>query len=322
MEFVLFVTALVLALVVNLTAAALRGEHRRVRSAAAGHHGSQPTPYELAYLSGGPLRVVNTALGVLARGGAIRVSRGGQVSLVLGARPSPEPIEQAVLDALRARGNSCSVGELRRTTADGQAMSGLRYRLVGMGLLVPDGALTGAARLLSRLLLLTLLSVVFVIGAFLAVPARGFYGAAAVLIGFLAVAGGLVTYLRQRRALRGLLSKAGHDVLASARRVHVRGARPTTPDLAFAVAVPVALYGLGELGDPGLEEELKRSSTQNAGCAGGSCGGGSSGSDASYGGGGDFGSGGWGGGDSGGGDSGGGSSCGGGGCGGGCGGGG
>ncbi|MDP9865063.1 MULTISPECIES: TIGR04222 domain-containing membrane protein [Streptosporangium] len=323
MEFVLFVIAFALAVAVNATAAAVRHEHRRVRSVAANHHGGQFSPYELAYLSGGPLRVVNTALGLLARGGAVRVSRGGQVSLVVGALPSPEPIEQAVLDALRARGNSCPAGELRRTVADGQAMSGLRYRLLGMGLLVPDGSLAGAGRLLNRLLLLTVFAAVFEVGAVLSVSDWGFFGVAAVVIGTVAWMSGLVSYLRQKQALRGVLSKAGHDVLGSARKVHVRGARPATPDLAFAVGVPVALYGLGELGDPGLEEELKRGQAQgSAGCAGGSCGGGSSSSgDASYGGGGDFGSGGWGsgGGDSGGGDSGGGSSCGGG-CGGGCGG--
>nr|BFE83590.1 hypothetical protein GCM10020093_061910 [Planobispora longispora] len=151
----------------------------------------------------------------------------------------------------------------------------------------------------------------------------------AMLVGALATVLGLSAYRRQKRTLRNVLSRAGHDVLDSARRVHVRGARPATADLAFAIGAPVALYGLSELDDPALTEELAHRD-QATGSVGGACGGGSGGSGdgSSYGdsssyGGGDIGSGGWGG-DSGGGssDSGGGSSCGGGGgCGGGCGGG-
>ncbi|MEU4406587.1 TIGR04222 domain-containing membrane protein [Streptosporangium sp. NPDC023963] len=322
MEFSLFVIAFVVGLVILSTAFALHREHRRVRSAMIGHYGGPPNPYELAYLSGGPRRVINTALGLLARAGAIRISRGGQASLVAGARPSPDPIEHAVMESLHQRGGSAPVGEVRRAVAEGRSVDGLRYRLLGLGLLVPEGALDHAQVLLSRLQITSIIEVVVVAGILLA-GATGGFGTFALLVGMFSVIGGFSVYARQKRALRDVLSHTGHEVLASARRTYIRGARPVAPDLAFAVGIPVALYGLSELDEPGLEEELQRQTASgSSSCASGACGGGSSSGDASsFGGGGDFGSGGWGGSSDGGGsgDGGGGSSCGGG-CGGGCGG--
>ncbi|MEU4833221.1 TIGR04222 domain-containing membrane protein [Streptosporangium sp. NPDC023615] len=311
----LFVVAVAIALVVILTASALRREQRRVRSVMAGNSAGPPTPYELAYLSGGPRRVINTALGLLAKAGPIRISRGGLVSLVAGAPPSPDPVEHAVMETLHQRGGSAPVGDLRRAVAEGKAMEGLRYRLLGLGLLVPDSALDHARTLLNRLLIASVAAAVFTVGCLIAGP--GLRGLPTVLIGLLATIGGLSSYSRQRRMLRDTLSRSGRDVLAAAYRSHARGARPATADLAFAVGIPVALYGLGELGEPGLQEELQRPDSSGSS---GACGGGSPGAwDVNYGGGGgDMGSGGWG--DSGGssgssGDSGGssGSSCGGGG---------
>ncbi|MEU8383778.1 TIGR04222 domain-containing membrane protein [Streptosporangium sp. NPDC048865] len=323
MGFSLFVVVLAVGLVILSTALTLHREHRRVRSAMIGHYGGPPNPYELAYLSGGPRRVVNTALGVLARAGAIRISRGGQASLVAGARPSPDPVEHAVMESLHMRGGSAPVGEVRRTVAEGQSVDGLRYRLLGLGLLVPEGALDHAQVLLGRLQLASIVEVIVVAGILLA-GATGGFGTLALLVGAVAAIGGFSVHARQRRTLRDALSNAGHQVLASARVTYARGARPLAPDLAFAVGIPVALYGLGELNEPGLEEELQRQNSASGSCASGACGGGSgSGDGASFGGGGDFGSGGWGGsGDGGGGssDGGGGSSCGGGCGGGGCGG--
>ncbi|GAA3028936.1 TIGR04222 domain-containing membrane protein [Streptosporangium longisporum] len=324
----LFVVAVAIGLVVVLTASALSREQRRVRSVMAGHGAGPPTPYELAYLSGGPRRVINTAIGLLARAGVIRVSRGGLVSLVAGATPSPDPVEYALMEALHQRGGSVPLSDLRRAVSDGKALEGLRYRLLGLGLLVPESALDHARSLLNRLLIATVAAAVFTAGCLLAGP-RGL-GILVLLVGVLSTVVGLSTYSRQKRALRDALSRSGHDVLAAARRTHVRGVRSATPDLAFAVGFPVALYGLSELNEPGLEDELQRQDTggSSGGCAAGACGGGSPGSgDVTYGGGGgDIGSGGWGdsggssgdsGGSSGGSSCGGGGGCGGGGCGGG-----
>ncbi|MGC5014616.1 TIGR04222 domain-containing membrane protein [Streptosporangium sp. DT93] len=321
----LFVVAVAIALVVILTASALRREQRRVRSVMAGNGAGPPTPYELAYLSGGPRRVVNTALGLLAKAGPIRVSRGGLVSLVAGAPPSPDPIEHAVMEALHLRGGTAPLGDLRRAVSEGKGMESLRYRLLGLGLLVPDSALDHARILLKRLLIASVAAAVFTVGCLVAGPGQSI---PAVLIGLLATIGGLSSHARQKRALRDTLSRSGRDVLTTAYRTHVRGTRPVTGDLAFAIGVPVALYGLGELNEPGLQEELQRPDPGGAtsGCATGACGGGSGSGDGSFGGGGDFGSGGWGdsggssgdsGGSSGGSSCGGGGGCGGGGCGGG-----
>ncbi|MFC7647730.1 TIGR04222 domain-containing membrane protein [Streptosporangium lutulentum] len=171
MQVVLYVVVIALILIVGSARAALRREHRRVRSAVT-HHRGEMTPYELAYLAGGPRRVINTALGMLARAGAIRVSRGGQISLVAGTRGSPDPVEHAILEALRARGGSGPAGELRRTVADGETMSGLRYRLLGMGLIVPDEAFGHAWKLLNRLLILSVLALAVEVGMLVAASPR------------------------------------------------------------------------------------------------------------------------------------------------------
>ena len=256
MGFPLFVIALVTGLAIACTAITLGREHRRVRSAVIRYHGGPPTPYELAYLAGGPRRVINTALGMLARAGVIRVSPGGQVSLVAGAAPVPDPVERDVTEALAQRGGSAPVGELRHLASGGQAVDGLRYRLLGLGLLVPEGVLDYAEGLLNRLLVASVVETV-VMAAILATGAAAGIGALALLVGLLSAFGGFTVHARQKRALRDVLSHAGRDVLASARRTHVRGGRPVAPDLAFAVGVPVALYGLGELKEPGLEEEFQ-----------------------------------------------------------------
>ena len=133
---------------------------------------------------------------------------------------------------------SCSVGELRRTVADGEAMSGLRYRLLGMGLIVPDEALGHAWKLLNRLLILSVLALVVNVGMLLSGILTELPGVVVPLLGAFMALGGLVTYSNEKRALRGILSQAGREALDSARRLHVRGAHPMAPDLAFAVGVP------------------------------------------------------------------------------------
>ncbi|WP_326644779.1 TIGR04222 domain-containing membrane protein [Streptosporangium sp. NBC_01755] len=264
----LFVIVLVTGLVIAFTAITLSREHRRVRSAVARYHGGPPTPYELAYLAGGQRRVINTALGMLTRAGAIRVSRGGQVSLVAGAVPSSHPIEHSVTEALARRGGSAPVGELRHAVAGGQAVDGLRYRLLGLGLLVPESVLDYAEGLLNRLLVASVVETV-VVGVTLATGAAAGAGVLALLVGLLSAFAGFTVHLRQKRALRDVLSHAGRDVLASARRTYVRGARPVAPDLALAVGIPVALYGLGELNEPGLEEESQSQSQSVSGSGSG-----------------------------------------------------
>ncbi|MEV2267619.1 TIGR04222 domain-containing membrane protein [Nonomuraea africana] len=327
MDLLLLLLALVLIAAVNGASSALRREHGRVRAVAANAGPGELGHYELAYLAGGPRRVVNTAIALMARAGALRVSRGGTLHLVASAF-SADPVERAVLDAVRARPGGVSAGVVRHEVGTGPAMEDLRHHLMTVGLLVPDGSLVPVRSRLNRLTVLACLSgaVGLVTAALMvtgAVPV-GPLALATLLISAILAISGLVAAARHRRALGNVLSTAGQAELLRAQRLHVRGAsRSHAPQLAFAVGVPVALYGLSELDDPALQQELRSEEDQghtasSGGCAGGSCGGGS-GSDSSYGGA-DFGSSASC--SSGGGGGGGGSGCGGGGgCGGGCGGG-
>ncbi|MGN9840775.1 TIGR04222 domain-containing membrane protein [Nonomuraea sp. H19] len=117
MDYVLVVAALGLVLLVGIAEQRVERERRRVSELAFSGVGHALSHYELAYLSGGPRRAINTALAVLATAGAIRVSRGSQVTPVYGAPPSPVPIEQAVLDVLATRPGGYRAGELRRELA-------------------------------------------------------------------------------------------------------------------------------------------------------------------------------------------------------------
>lgn len=85
MDLLLLLLALVLIAAVNGASSALRREHGRVRAVAANAGPGELGHYELAYLAGGPRRVVNTAIALMARAGALRVSRGGTLHLVASA---------------------------------------------------------------------------------------------------------------------------------------------------------------------------------------------------------------------------------------------
>ncbi|GAA5072630.1 hypothetical protein GCM10023259_072640 [Thermocatellispora tengchongensis] len=303
-------------------------EHRRIRAVAPVHVGGLDH-YELAFLAGGPRRVINTAIAVLARGGDIRVSRGARVSPVHGVPPSSEPVEQAVLDVLAAHPGGMELADLRRAVGGSEAMERLRYGLIGRGLLVPDGAFTPVRTYVHRLLAVSggAIVVAVLMMALVAAgpPVASFASLLGVVLAGATGVGGLVAARNLRRALRNVVSTAGHAELTAARRLHRRGAAPVGPGLAYAVGLPVALYGLNELDDAALQEELlreeARSQAVSTSAVSGACGGGGTFGGGDYGtvdsgwgglGGGDFGGGG---GDSGGGSSGGG--CGGGGCGGG-----
>ncbi|MEV4221774.1 TIGR04222 domain-containing membrane protein [Nonomuraea sp. NPDC049725] len=299
-----------LAVPISRAVSALAELDRRRRAGGDGDRTRDLTPYELAYLAGGPKRVVNTAIAVLVRSERLRVSRGGQLHRLTGSSRPKEPVERAVLDAVRAQPTGLPAASVRHQVGNGPAVDGVRHQLVRYGLLVPDGSHATARRLLRRLKALSVVSLVLAVAGlavFLAVPHTlvvGF-GAAA-----LAVAGvtGLIAH-RRRRALADQLTDAAHEHLRLARSAHPAGvlAASGMSALAVPVAVPVALHGLGELGDPELEAELHNRGQDvpyGSSCAGGSCGG-VGGND--FGGGSSSGSG-----DSGGGDGGGGSGCGGG----------
>ncbi|MFI6535021.1 TIGR04222 domain-containing membrane protein [Nonomuraea sp. NPDC050547] len=320
MDLILLIVSVFLAVAAGATVSALRREHLRIRSTAVNGNLRALGHYELAYLAGGPRRVVNAAIGLLAKSGDLRVSRGGSLHAV--STLAGDPIEEAVLAAVAARPGGVSVAAVRHEVGNGAAMDSLKHHLSALGLVVPDGDLASVRAYLKKLGALVIGALLASIGMaiYLVFSGGGLLGVVALAVTAGTWIGGIVVRRRHHKMLGNDITTAGREQVEYAERRHMPGAYLVTGAAVGAVAMPVALYGLGELGDPQLEAELeaqRNSAGSGAGsCAAGSCGGGSGSGD--YGGGSDFG------GSSGGGsDGGGGSSCGGGGgCGGGCGGGG
>ncbi|MFI7147736.1 TIGR04222 domain-containing membrane protein [Nonomuraea sp. NPDC050022] len=311
MDLIPLVLSVVLALVIATTAATIKREHARVRAVNFRVH--ELGHYEIAYLAGGPRRVANTAIALLAKSGGLRVSRGGNLHAVAGARAS-HPVEEAVLAAVAAGSKGVSAPVIRREIGGGVAMDEIRHHLTGLGLLVPGETLVPVQTLLRRLRLLSWLALA---GAALSVAAviflsMGPFTFVGGLVFAFTGAAGLIAVARHQRAMRDALSSAGHDELRRARQAWAPMGSASSGGEALSLSV--ALYGIGELHDPSLEAELNaHEADEGSGCAAGVCGGGNPGSSGAFGAGGDFGSGG----DSGLSGCGGSSGCGGGGCGGG-----
>ena len=88
--------------------------------------------YEIAYLAGGPERVVDTALVALAQTGRIRVHSPGRFAAVGLSRR--HPVEAAVLDAIGQAGHR-SVDTILWRLADDERLLGIEDRLRQAGLL-------------------------------------------------------------------------------------------------------------------------------------------------------------------------------------------
>ncbi|WP_410654768.1 TIGR04222 domain-containing membrane protein [Amycolatopsis sp. lyj-112] len=97
--------------------------------------GPQPTTYELAYLAGGPDRVVDTAIAALVDRGTLRVSSSKQLQLT-GAEPA-DPIERAVAKGAKPGYSNTTRGIRDRLRMSGP-MQALAKGLEARGLLVAD----------------------------------------------------------------------------------------------------------------------------------------------------------------------------------------
>jgi uncharacterized protein (TIGR04222 family) len=86
------VLSVVLAVVITTAVSTIKREHARVRAVNFRVH--DLGHYEIAYLAGGPRRVANTAIALLTKSDGLRVSRGGTLHAVAGARAS-HPVEEA-----------------------------------------------------------------------------------------------------------------------------------------------------------------------------------------------------------------------------------
>ncbi|GAB1821252.1 TIGR04222 domain-containing membrane protein [Herbidospora sp. RD11066] len=318
----LFISAILATTLVTRQARRVKKEQRRVK---AGNHHPQnpPDSYSLAFLAGGPRRVVNTAIAVLVSQSRVRISRDGTVTAVRGMSGAPaERVEQEVLD-LAAGANGRSLADIRRTVAVGPALTGIDYGLRGQGLVVADSALNSARRANTKLRWLIAIPALLVPVSIVTLALGWFdfvvWNVLTLVLSLLTWIIAMAVASSNARENHSVLTQAGHEVLKAAKLRY-----PRTRELAYAHTggndSTLALYGLAIYTGPGHAEISHHGA---GGCGGGACGG-AVGADSGWGSGSDFGGGdfGGGGGDSGGGggDSGGGSSCGGGGCGGGCGG--
>jgi hypothetical protein len=88
--------------------------------------------YEIAYLAGGPDRLVDTAVVALVEAGRIRVQPPGRLAVADPTRR--HPVEAAVLDAVGTRGHR-SVDVVRWRLADDDRVRAIGRRLITAGLL-------------------------------------------------------------------------------------------------------------------------------------------------------------------------------------------
>src|SRR5690606_10341788 len=108
--------------------------------------------YELAYLAGGPMRVVNTGLAALVSEGRLRLSRGATLHRVDGAGRPRDKGGRELRHTVGRHGGQRSVAEVRREVSPGPEVEAVRRRLVEMGLLAGDDGLTRVRRRLGDLL--------------------------------------------------------------------------------------------------------------------------------------------------------------------------
>ncbi|MFE3094220.1 TIGR04222 domain-containing membrane protein [Streptomyces sp. NPDC059248] len=94
---------------------------------------SDPELYEVAFLTGGPARVVDTAVAEMIGAGQLRIAATGFVTAT-GVAPA-DPIQQAVLTALR-NAESGALSEVRREVALSPVVQEIGDRLARAGLLV------------------------------------------------------------------------------------------------------------------------------------------------------------------------------------------
>src|SRR5437868_5624333 len=216
---VLLTVSVVLTIAILVAGYAAAREQGRVRALPAA---SGPlSPYELAYLAGGPRRVVNTALGVLAKEGTVRVRRGGHLNAA--GRPGRvlDPVEQEILTLVSAcPGTPAST--VRYDIGNGDVLDDLEEQLMTRGLLIADGSMVVAARRL-RLLralawtALTLLSILL-IAMILGILSWDAWSTIALAVLSLNILIAFGRHRADRRRLRSALSTAAHTELDTARQ--------------------------------------------------------------------------------------------------------
>lgn len=207
--------------------------------------------YQVAYLAGGPRRVLDTVLSTMLAAGTVRVPRLGRLGRAGGAPAPAHPLERAVLAALPRR-RASSVYKVRGRIATGPAMRELRQHLAERGLYQPEARVTPPlwvvlAAAISAPVILLAVTLLFpppgvrvdrIAQAFGLTVAAGFLG-----VGF---------HPRSREHPAGP-TRAGADALEALRAGR---AGMVAAQRAAATPVGVALYGLSALPDPAVAAAL------------------------------------------------------------------
>lgn len=187
---------------------------------------------ELAYLAGGPRRVVETAIARLLTSGELRTSRRGAVQATSTNLPL-NPVDRAVITDSQRYTNR-TVNLMIPAVANDDAVTAIGRRLEEMGLVVRPEVAKSAARKGS-----IALWVLFVIG-----NVRWFNGRAiGAPVGYLSlmlVLTGVLAILFMRRSKHVRTSK-GNKVLDAARTTSSRAAMPD--EALYAGAAGLVLFG-------------------------------------------------------------------------------
>jgi uncharacterized protein (TIGR04222 family) len=227
---------------------------------------------ELAYLAGGPRRVVETAIAALVDSGALRPARRGTVRAVHPAGTVADPVQAAVLRA--AEQGATTVPRLVDAVRTRSVLEPVRAKLVADGLLVEPSVARARLRLAVAPLVM-----LFAVGLTRCVNGVLLHRPVGWLVLHLVVTAVLVALFRwhrdRLRTLRG--QRALHD---ARRGQEADDAPATVGGMPLAVGL-VALGGLAAFPDDDLRAALRpRPSSSFGGGDGGagfaSCGSGSS----------------------------------------------
>ncbi len=231
------------------------------RSAAGTVSADQLSVHELAYLAGGPRRVVETAVARLLDLGKLRASRHGTVRVVARATATDSVDREVLTHAERYR----AIGPLVDRVGRGDAVRGVRTSLTVKGLLVDGGAARARLAAVPAVVLLVVGVARWVNGV-----AQGF-PVGWLTVGLLITA--VVTVVLFRAPI-GELTYAGERVLKQAKAA---GANPSATEAALLGGATVAVLfgGLAAYPDPEVSSALAMARTGGAsssGSGGSSCG--------------------------------------------------
>ncbi|MDW5326295.1 TIGR04222 domain-containing membrane protein [Plantactinospora sp. KLBMP9567] len=252
--------------------------------------------YELAYLMGDAGHAIDAALVTLHHGGAVRISREGEVSAVTGVPVPTDPLERAVLDTLATDPHRPrSAPELRAALRFTPVLTSIHRRLEDLGMLTPDEAVEPTRARLVELLTAsvgaTVVPWLLLVAAAVFFPVDWLAALGAALLGTAAGGLGIREHVLGRRAIDTIGGHGGwhgdrflvHRVAPEAASALLRksdAARrgPAKRRALVPVGLAVALGGLAVLADPTLQTALRppepESESGGAGTGYGGCGGG------------------------------------------------